>query len=256
MDKRLRVFLGGTTNESQWRGDLKVILETDFFDPVVDDWTEEAKQNELRERETCDFILYCLTPKMTGVYSVAEVVDDSNKRPERTALLVYGVDGGVVFDEAQSRSVSAVAEMVARNGAKVFTSINEAAEFFNARQLEVCGPVDDEDDDYDEDDDEGVGMEGRRKKKWSGKVTKKAKWKPPEGLFEESARKIADTIIASASSRKQAIGRVQFYINRAGSNLKDKDKARLRNALAMIEKHYDDQEKKDRKLVVSASANW
>ena len=41
-------------------------------------------EEELKQREECDFVLYVITPKMTGVYSIAEVVDDSNKRREKT----------------------------------------------------------------------------------------------------------------------------------------------------------------------------
>lgn len=37
-----RVFLGGTCNGSMWRDKLIKDLKCDFFNPVVDDWTEEA----------------------------------------------------------------------------------------------------------------------------------------------------------------------------------------------------------------------
>lgn len=29
-----------------------------------------------------------ITPRMTGVYSIAEVIDDSNKRPEKTIFCI------------------------------------------------------------------------------------------------------------------------------------------------------------------------
>jgi GH15 family glucan-1,4-alpha-glucosidase len=47
---------------------------------------------ELRQRETCDICLYVITPKMTGVYSIAEVIDDSNKRPNKTVLVRLRTD--------------------------------------------------------------------------------------------------------------------------------------------------------------------
>ena len=87
-----KVFLGGTCNESTWRNDLIKLLKIDYFNPVVDDWNEEAYQEELRQREICDFCLYVITPKMTGVYSIAEVVDDSNKRPEKTIFCYLIID--------------------------------------------------------------------------------------------------------------------------------------------------------------------
>ena len=87
-----KVFLGGTCNESTWRDKLIKMLEIDYFNPVVDDWTEECYQEELRQREICDYCLYVITPRMTGVYSIAEVVDDSNKRPEKTIFCLLEYD--------------------------------------------------------------------------------------------------------------------------------------------------------------------
>lgn len=76
-----RVFLGGTCNESQWRERLIPKLRIDYFNPVVEDWILQCMEEELKQRKECDVCLYVITPKMTGVYSIAEVVDDSNKRP-------------------------------------------------------------------------------------------------------------------------------------------------------------------------------
>ena len=49
-----KVFLGGTCNESTWRDGLIEILEIDYFNPVVDDWTEECYREELRQRDSID----------------------------------------------------------------------------------------------------------------------------------------------------------------------------------------------------------
>ena len=62
----MKVFLGGTCNESTWRDRLIPMLEMDFFNPVVDDWDEDAQGRERFEREHCDYCLYVITPKMTG----------------------------------------------------------------------------------------------------------------------------------------------------------------------------------------------
>jgi hypothetical protein len=97
-----------------------------FFNPVVKEWDEEAKKRELREREECDFCLYCITPKMAGSYSIAEVVDDSNNRPRKTILVLLGNDGDDFFTDAQLNSLGAVAEMVKRNGGLVFYSLRDA----------------------------------------------------------------------------------------------------------------------------------
>lgn len=135
-----KVFLGGTCNGSTWREELKPKLIIDYFDPIVPDWTEECKVEEVKQRETCDFILYVLTPRMESFYSVAEVVDDSNKQPERTVLCILyeDVDEGkrIVFDEQSKLSMDAVAELVRRNEVIVCTSLDSLAEYLN-KQVEL-----------------------------------------------------------------------------------------------------------------------
>jgi hypothetical protein len=125
-----KVFLGGTCNDSTWRESLIDLLTIDYFNPVVKDWTEECQQQELYERETCDYCLYVITPKMTGVYSIAEVVEDSNKRPEKTVFCVLTEDD-ITFSAHTDKSLKAVAKLVEKNGASVFASLQEVAEFLN-----------------------------------------------------------------------------------------------------------------------------
>ena len=64
--------------------------------------------------------------------------------------------------------------------------------------------------------------------KWSGKV--KTKWKVPEGLFTKPSSVIAKTLAANSKSLKQAMNRLTFYENRAGSNLPPKERANLEKA--------------------------
>lgn len=129
----MKVFLGGTCNESTWRSRLIEMLSVDYFDPVVDDWTEEAQKRELKERKTCAICLYCITPLMTGVYSIAEVVDDSNKQPGSTVFVILRDDDGERFSKGQWKSLCAVGQMVKRNGGYVFDNLRDAAVFVNGQ---------------------------------------------------------------------------------------------------------------------------
>ena len=63
----MKVFLGGTCNESTWRDKLIPKLTIDYFNPVVKDWKPEDQEKEIQERQTCDFLLYVITSQMTGV---------------------------------------------------------------------------------------------------------------------------------------------------------------------------------------------
>lgn len=149
-----KVFLGGTCNGSKWREKLIEMLKIDYFNPVVDDWDEFAYQQELKERKECDFVLYVITPKMLGTYAIAEVIDDSNKRPEKTIICVldkdklsvsefnsgdfkekpqylYGGQVVIFFQKPQEKSLRKVSEMVLINHGLSFNTLELVAEYLN-----------------------------------------------------------------------------------------------------------------------------
>lgn len=126
-----RVFLGGTCNNSKWRDTITPLLKKEVFNPVVDDWTEEHQKEEQKQRKECSLVLYVVTPKMSGSYSIAEVIDDSNKRPSRTLFVPLKIDSGDKFTEPQWESLLEVQKMVVRNGGKSFDSLEDVAKFIN-----------------------------------------------------------------------------------------------------------------------------
>lgn len=133
----MKVFLGGTCKESQWRDRIIEQLEIDYFNPVVDDWTEDCMVEEVRQRESCDFVLYVITPLMTGVYAIAEAVDDSNKRPDKTVFCFIEADrdtDGIVqkFTTGQLRSLQQVRNLIADNGAVVRFTLQEVSQYLNS----------------------------------------------------------------------------------------------------------------------------
>ena len=131
MNASLKVFLGGTCNGSTWRNTLMPMLDIAYFNPVVEDWTPDCMAEEIKQRKECDYCLYVITPKMTGVYSIAEVIDDSNKRPEKTVFCFLEKDGEKSFDEFQLKSLKQVGKMVQENGGKWFSSLEDVVQFLN-----------------------------------------------------------------------------------------------------------------------------
>jgi len=123
-----RVFLGGTCADSSWRQQIIPLLNIPFFNPVVDGWTPECYEEELHQRKTCDFCMYTITPKMIGVYSIAEVLDDSHTRPDTVILVALKSDDDDEFDTHQWKSMDAVAKLVISNGGRVFTTLEDAAD--------------------------------------------------------------------------------------------------------------------------------
>ena len=219
----VKVFLGGTCNNSQWREQLKnnLAASVGWFDPVVSDWQPEDQAIEVQVREQSDYVLYVISPLMTGVYSIAEAIDDSHRKPSKIIFTVLDSEMGATWPAAQRKSLSAVEAMLKRNGAVVLDNLNQVADFLNTEGIHR------------------VTTPSMEDKKWSALVTKKEKWHPPEGLFKKSAKTIADTLIRASKDKRQAISRLQFYINRAGHNLTAGDLNRLEEAKKLIQKHYD-----------------
>ncbi len=127
----MKVYLGGTVNGSTWREYIVPKLEIDHFNPVVKVWDEAAYQQELYERRHCDFVLYVITPKMTGFYSLAEVTDDAIKRPDRTIYCYLREDGEQEFSEDEISSLEHIGRRVERNGALWFQSLDQIIAHLN-----------------------------------------------------------------------------------------------------------------------------
>ena len=128
----MKVFLGGTVNNSKWRDYMMPRLEIEYFNPVVEEWNDEAYQKELDERINCDYCLYILTPKMTGFYSLAEVADDSYKRPDRTIFCFVHKDEEDVFTSREVKIMENIGKKVEENGGLCFDTIDNVIEYLNS----------------------------------------------------------------------------------------------------------------------------
>lgn len=82
MEKKRRIFLGGTCNNSTWRNELMPLLDKkgiEYFNPVVEDWTPECQEIEEYEKNyKCNVHLYVITKEMIGTYSIAEIVHSAH----------------------------------------------------------------------------------------------------------------------------------------------------------------------------------
>lgn len=123
----MKVFLGGTCANSEWRNKLIPMLKIDYFNPVVKNWNEQARQREIYERENSDYVLYVLT-RAYSTYSIAEVVDDSNKRPNKTICCIFSEED-YPLTKQELKHLNQVGKLVERNGGKYFHSLKEVAKF-------------------------------------------------------------------------------------------------------------------------------
>lgn len=127
----MKVFLGGTCSGWRWRDKLQPLLKCDFYNPIVKNWSEKDRLKEVHERETSDYVLYGITNGIKGVYSIAEVVDDSNKRPKKTLFLNLYREDERNFTKQMSHSLKAVENLLRENGVTCFDSIESVANFLN-----------------------------------------------------------------------------------------------------------------------------
>ena len=107
--KENKVALLGTCNNSTWRDKFIKLIDIPFFNPVVKDWTPECQENEEKEKnDICNIHFYCITKEMTGVFSIAEVINSCHMKNKKTILHVIP-DG---FETFQLKSLKAVVDMV------------------------------------------------------------------------------------------------------------------------------------------------
>ena len=136
-DSGMKVFLGGTCSGWKWRDELQPLLKCDYYNPMVKDWNENNRLREVHEREISDYILYAVTNGIKGVYSIAEAVDDSNKRPERTLFLNLYQEHDRYFTRQMGHSIRAVENLLKGNGVRCFDSMEAVAEFLNREQAKA-----------------------------------------------------------------------------------------------------------------------
>lgn len=130
----MKVFLGGTCAGWKWRDELQPLLKCEYYNPIVENWSEEDRLREVHERETSDYVLYGITNGIQGVYSIAEAVDDSNKRPKKTLFLNLYKEDDRSFTKKMAHSLKATENLLKSNGVRVFDNIEEVAEFLNKEE--------------------------------------------------------------------------------------------------------------------------
>lgn len=125
----MKVFLGGTCSGYKWRDTLIPLLKCDYYNPIVKNWSEKDRLREVKERETADYVLYVITSGIKGFYSIAEIIDDSNKRPEKTILCILNEN----MNYQTIHSLEAVKKLAEENGATICSTLNEVATFLNSK---------------------------------------------------------------------------------------------------------------------------
>jgi len=135
MDSCLTLFLGGTVGESRWRENIIPFLEHErlrYFNPVVDNWDSEAIAKEYQIKHSPTTVeAYIITKEMKGVFSIAEAVDASNKKPDFTIFMIDPVG----FSDHQLKSLKATEDLIRENRASIANSLEEVVYLFKGIEI-------------------------------------------------------------------------------------------------------------------------
>lgn len=135
-----KVFLGGTCNGSTWRETLIPMLHVEYFNPVVEDWTAECQAEEYRQKnEICNIHLYVITPLMTGVFSIAEIIESAHNIDVKTVVCILPNDKytenstihEIAFTKWPLHSLNAVCAMAEKHGAIICNTLQDVAKTIN-----------------------------------------------------------------------------------------------------------------------------
>ena len=138
-----KVFLGGTCNGSRWREALIPMLKIDYFNPVVQVLDDAARAEEERQKKTCDFELYVITPRGQSFLPIAEATAAAARRRNDTAIFCTTDsddtdDGSLLFgNDIYTSSMDAVAGLLSGFGAKCLNSLDQVAEYLNQHYVDI-----------------------------------------------------------------------------------------------------------------------
>jgi len=129
------VFLGGTCNDSEWRDELIKDLNVEYFDPRVFDveWNEECAKQEELAKVNAKALIYVITPKQSGTYSLVELAVSACLNKDKKVIIIFlNKDDGDKFDEAQMSSNKAVQDLLQKcTNAEFLTTLSDAAAVIN-----------------------------------------------------------------------------------------------------------------------------
>ena len=143
------IFLGGTTNKSTWRDEFinklkKKKSKIKCFNPVVDNWTPECIDLENFVKNYAKYHVYVLTPKMQGVYSIAEMVESVHDSSKKVYIYIetHDIDDFgkiIIWDMRMLNSLNAVSNLVVSHGGYAAKSlddlIDKIIEDYNSTQV-------------------------------------------------------------------------------------------------------------------------
>ena len=116
--------------ESGWIERIKPLLSKDF--KICDSFDEYTTLFGDNSNEVADFIVRCITPKMTGFNQIVNLVFDSYEFPDNTIFIMLKTEFGSKFTDKQWATLEEIVDTVVNaNGANTFLTLEAAANYIN-----------------------------------------------------------------------------------------------------------------------------
>jgi len=113
------------------------MLKIDYFNPVVEDYHPPISEEEIeRQYHLCDYLLYVVAAGSVAgsagrMYTIAELIDSSDKFPDKTIFCVIYEYNWWAFGEEHLRILKSIRQLAERKGAKTFDTLEDVAGFLN-----------------------------------------------------------------------------------------------------------------------------
>ena len=123
-------------NESKWRQRLIPLLTIPHFDPEVFDWSVSDVSIERDAKAVAGALLYVITPRQVGRYTVAELMTAVYRENTRPVVLAFLEEPDMEFQEHEKKSDKAVCELIQAAGANatILSSLKEIADYLNQHE--------------------------------------------------------------------------------------------------------------------------
>lgn len=135
-----KVFIKGISNKSIWKNELVNIRKNDI--------TNIEYIEKLEDKRNCDYFLHIITPRLVDISHIAEIIDDSNKKPSKTIFCILDKDTNPMLDNSfntknlpahinyinftyeQLKHLNEIGDIVKNNGGKFLKSVSELNKLF------------------------------------------------------------------------------------------------------------------------------
>ena len=129
----MKVFLGGTVDGYDWIETVidRIKCSMQYFNPIVEDYDEKAKEREDKEKEKCDVLLFVITNDIAGVYSIAEATEYAVRRGHRVVFCNLYTRDQTDAEIRMKGSIDHTAELLSKYTRYVCRDLDQAIRYLH-----------------------------------------------------------------------------------------------------------------------------